>query len=320
MRIGIQISSDLKQRTGVEEYIYQLLRHLPIVDDYKNHQFFIYSRKNLKWPFKWGWTQIKLSWEMLKNHPDVLFVPAHTFPLIHAQRMVVVIQGLEFERVPECYSFWQRKKLRFLTNRNAEKADKIIVPSECTKKDLIKFYRINPKKIFVIHHGIEKIENCKLKIENSKRYILYLGSGHKRKNIKGLKNAYKILRDRYNIKHQLILAGIERHVAGKEKRQLLKNADVFVFPSFYEGFGFPVLEAQAAGVPVVASNISSLPEILGDSALLVDPYKPQEIAAAIYKILKNPESKQELIKKGQENIKRFSWLKCAKQTLKVLCE
>jgi len=320
MRIGIQISSDLKQRTGVEEYIYQLLRHLPIVDDYKNHQFFIYSRKNLKWPFKWGWAQIKLSWEMLKNRPDVLFVPAHTFPLIHAQRIVVAIQGLEFERVPECYSFWQRKKLRFLTNRNAEKADKIIVPSECTKKDLIKFYRVNPKKIFVIHHGIEKVENCKLKIENSKRYILYLGSGHKRKNIKGLKNAYKILRDRYNIKHQLILAGIERHVAGEEKRQLLKNADVFVFPSFYEGFGFPVLEAQAAGVPVVASNISSLPEILGDSALLVDPYKPQEIAAAIYKILKNPESKQELIKKGQENIKRFSWLKCAKQTLKVLCE
>lgn len=154
MQIGIQISSDLKQRTGVEEYVYQLLKHLPMVDDYKNHRFFLYNRKSLKWPLKIGWTQIRLSWEMLKNRPDVLFVPAHTFPLIHPRKIIVAIQGLEFERVPECYSFWQRKKMRFLTKRNAKKANKIIVPSECTKNDLIKFYNINPKKIFIIHHGI----------------------------------------------------------------------------------------------------------------------------------------------------------------------
>jgi len=200
------------------------------------------------------------------------------------------------------------------------------VPSECTKNDLVKFYGVEPKKIFVIPHGVDQ----KLKTLNqtgilthkplTKPYILYLGSGHKRKNIKGLKNAYKILRDRYNIKHQLILAGIERHVAGKKKRQLLKNADVFVFPSFYEGFGFPVLEAQAAGVPVVAANISSLPEILGDSALLINPKKPAEIAEAIYRIISNPELKQNLIKKGRENIKRFSWLRCAKEALKAICE
>ena len=165
MRIGIQVSSDLKQRTGVGEYIYQLLKHLPEVDDYKNHQFFLYAMKTLKWPFKWGWTQIRLSWEMLKNKPphqnfgsggkpDVLFIPVHTFPIIHPKKIVVTIQGLEFERVPECYSLWQRKKLRFLTKRNAKKAEKIIVPSECTKNDLIEFYKINPKKIFVIHHGV----------------------------------------------------------------------------------------------------------------------------------------------------------------------
>lgn len=154
MKIGIQVSSNLEQRTGVEEYIYQLLKHLPMVDDFKNHQFFLLSRENLKWPFKFGWTQIRLSLEMLKNPPDVLFVPAHTFPTIRPKKLVIAIQGLEFERVPECYSFWQRKKLRFLTKRNAKKAEKIIVPSECTKNDLIKFYKINPDKIFVIHHGI----------------------------------------------------------------------------------------------------------------------------------------------------------------------
>ncbi|OGZ31826.1 MAG: hypothetical protein A2V69_01025 [Candidatus Portnoybacteria bacterium RBG_13_40_8] len=167
MRIGIQVSSNLKNRTGVEEYIYQLLKHLPMVDDYGNHQFFIlapfisnevrniagYIPKVLKWPFKWGWTQIRLSLKMLRNKPDVLFVTAHTFPVIHP-KLVITVQGLEFEAVPKMYSFFRRKILRFLTKRNAKKADKIIVPSETTKNDLIKFYKINPSKIFVVHHGV----------------------------------------------------------------------------------------------------------------------------------------------------------------------
>jgi len=153
MKIGIQVSSDLKQRTGVEEYVYQILKHLPLVDDYRNHQFFLYNRENLKWPFAIGWTQIRLSLKMLRNKPDVLFVPGHAFPLVHP-KLVVSIQGLEFEAVPKAYGWLKRKILRFLTKRNAKKANKIIVPSKSTKNDLIKFYKINPDKIFVIHHGV----------------------------------------------------------------------------------------------------------------------------------------------------------------------
>lgn len=153
MRIGIQISSNIEQRTGVEEYAFQLLKNLPQVDDYKNHQFFIYNRETLKWPFKYGWTQFRMSWEMKKNPLDVLFVPAHTFPLIHP-KLIITIQGLEFEKLPKMYSFWKRKFLRFLTKRNIKAADKIIVPSQNTKDDLIKFYKVNPNKIFVIHHGV----------------------------------------------------------------------------------------------------------------------------------------------------------------------
>jgi len=154
MKIGIQVSSNLKNRTGVEEYVYQLLKHLPLVDDYKNHQFFLMSRENLKWPIKFGWTQIRLSWEIIRNKLDVLFVPAHTYPLVHPKRMVIAIQGLEFEVVPKMYSRIKRRFLRFITKRNAKKADKIIVPSQTTKNDLIKYYKINPSKIFVIHHGV----------------------------------------------------------------------------------------------------------------------------------------------------------------------
>jgi glycosyltransferase involved in cell wall biosynthesis len=150
------------------------------------------------------------------------------------------------------------------------------------------------------------------------KYILYLGSGHKRKNIDGLKEAYKILKEKYGIPHELILAGIKEYVSEEKKWQLLKNAKVFIYPSFYEGFGMPPLEAQVAGVPVVASNTGALPEILASSALLINPNKPEELAGAIYKVLKDENLRNDLIKKGRENVKRFSWLKCAEETLKVI--
>ncbi len=331
MKIGIQVSVNLKKGTGVEEYVGRLLEKLFEIDDCKNHQFFMFDSNNFKWPLKFGRTQIRLGLEMLKKKLDILFVPAHTFPLIHPKKIITVIHGLEFERSKKSYSFWQRKKLRFLTKRNAKKSEKIIVPSECTKKDLIKFYKINPKKIFIIPPGIRQgVGRSTLKNKNGS-YILYLGSNHKRKNIINLKCAYKILKQKYKIKHNLILAGINQaeedsdiiklgYITESQKWQLLDNADVFVFPSLYEGFGMPPLEAQSRGVPVVASSRGSFLETLGDSALLINPEDPKEIAEAIYKIISNPEIKKNLIKKGYQNIKKFNWTTNAKKTLKIICE
>lgn len=324
MKIGIQVSSDLKKRTGVEEYVYQLLKYLPMLEESKKHQFFLYNREKLKWPFKFGWTQIRLSWEILKDKPDVLFIPAHTFPIIHPKKLIVAIQGLEFEAVPETYGFIKRKILRFLTKRNAKKAEKIIVPSQTTKNDLVKYYKINPEKIFVIYHGVEKIKNQKSKVKSYsikfKNYILYLGSSHKRKNIEGLKAAFKILKEKYKIPHELLILGLakSKYVNEEKKWELLKNADVFVYSSFYEGFGFPVLEAQAVGVPVIASDIPVFKEILRDTVLLVNPCKPEEIAEAIYKIIDNQELRQNLIERGYKNTEKFNWLDCAKKTLKII--
>lgn len=341
MRIGIQISSDIKQRTGIEEYIFQILKNLPLVDDYKNHQFFIYTRETLKWPFKCGWTQLRMSWEMKKNPPDVLFVPAHTFPLIHP-RLVITIQGLEFERMPKMYSFWKRMFLKWITKRNIKKAEKIIVPSQNTKDDLIKFYPAIFKKsgasnkIFVVYHGVDNPACNASKLACvADRYILYLGRGDQRKNINGLIKAFGILKHERLILHKLILAGpnigykipkdlkndiiCTGYVDNDRKWDLLKNAGVFVFPSFYEGFGIPVLEAQKIGAPVVASNTSSMPEILGDSALLINPYHPHDIAEGIYKIISNPQFKAELIRRGYENVKKFSWRKCTEETFKTIC-
>ncbi|MDP2934384.1 MAG: glycosyltransferase family 1 protein, partial [bacterium] len=331
MKIGITNSLNLEKRTGVEEYVYQILKHFPMVDDYGNHQLFYHDRQNLKWPFKKFWTQIRLSWEMLKNPLDILFIPAHTFPIIHP-KLIITIHGLEYENVPKMYSWYERLKLRFLTKRNAKKAKKIIVPSQSVKNDLIRFYQINPEKIFVVYHGVE-IQDSGLSARggsasSGKKYILYLGGGHKRKNIEGLKKAYEILREKYppaspakrggrgKIEHELVFAGVDKHVSEEKKWELLKNADIMVYPSLYEGFGFPPLEAQSVGVPVVSSNISSLPEILASSALLVNPYNPEEIAEAIYRVLSDENLRNDLIKKGRENVKRFSWSKCAQETLK----
>jgi glycosyltransferase involved in cell wall biosynthesis len=372
MRIGIAVNISLGHRTGVEEYIYHLLSNFPMFDDYKNHQFFLlapsatclpagkvegFPTKILKWPFKYGWTQIRLSWEMLKNKPDVLFVPVHTYPLIYPAlihrcrvhpKLIITIQGLEFERLPKLYPFFKRLFLHWMTKRNAKKANKIIVPSENTKNDLIKYYPdafkgVGASKIFVVHHGAGNPEAAfdAVDINEFGRYILYLGRSDRRKNINGLIKAFRILKQKYNIPHKLILAGpnigypvtrdIENdviftgYVADSRKWHLLKNAEVFVSPSFYEGFGITVLEAQRVGTPVVASSTSSFPEVLGDprkggasSALLINPYHPSEIAEAIHKIINHPELADDLIKRGYENVQRFSWPKCAEETLKVI--
>lgn len=336
MKIGIAVNISLELRTGVEEYVYNLLMNFPMLEESKKHRILIYSPRSLKWPIKKFWTQIRLCWEMLKNPPDVLFVPAHTFPLIHP-KLVITIQGLEFERLPKMYPFFKRLFLRWMTKRNVKRADRIIVPSQNTKSDLVEFYHADSSKIFVIHHGVGNPLSIKgesnYKLQNTK-YILYLGRGDQRKNIQGLIKAFKILKQDHKIPHKLVLAGpnigykiykdlkndiiCTGYVDDAEKWSLLRNADVFVFPSFYEGFGIPVLEAQKVGTPVVAASTSSFPEVLGSSALLVNPYHPAEIAEAIHKIIRNQVFSDELVKRGYENVQQFSWSKCAKETLKCL--
>ena len=118
----------------------------------------------------------------------------------------------------------------------------------------------------------------------------------------------KIENSRY--KKDIVLTG---YVSDEEKWELMKNADVFLFPTFYEGFGLPILEAQSAGVPVVTSNISSMPEVAGESAVFVDPKNTEEIAEATYKLISNESYKNDIIEKGHENVKRFSWEKCARE-------
>lgn len=369
MLIGIAASAAFKKnRTGVEEYAYQFIKHLAMLPESREHQFFLYVAPNqrirqsianlrmlsnfkikeLSAPF--FWTQGRLSLEMLFDKLDVLFAPGHVLPIFHPKNSVVTIHGLEFEYFPEFYPILHLKYLKWATKYAANHAKKIIAVSQNTKDDLIMFYGVNPKKITVIHHGISM---SPITYENQRKhqwdyalpYILFLGTKEKKKNISGLIKAFNFLKEKYNIPHKLILAGgrpnkkfykgenIKKDigdlkcqediinldfVSEEEKWNLLKNAQVFIYPSFYEGFGMPILEAQSVGVPVITSDVSALPEVAGNGALSVDPKSIEEMAQAIYKVIKNKDLRNEFIKMGYENIKRFSWEKCARETLNVI--
>jgi len=394
MIIGLDGSrAFLRQRTGIEEYSYQVIKHL--INELKNDQVVLYIRKNqnidfklpsnwkikiIKWPY--FWTQIGLSLEMLLHPADALFISAHIIPLIHPKKTLVTIHGLEYEFIPQAYSLWEKIYMRFAIKKSCRQARKIIAVSKNTKRDLMKLYKVPEEKIIVIYEGYviaskAKQSNNKNEIaavvrgelprnDNVGKHLLFIGRLEERKNIIGIIKAFEILKEKYKIPHKLILAGkpgfnyeniqsylsnssyksdiiLTGFVSEEEKQKLLKNAEVFLFPTFYEGFGLPILEAQNAGVPVVASNNSSIPEVVkippsppfakgennfspflkrrvgeGFSALLVNPKNPTEIAEATYKLITDKNLKEDMIKKGLENTKRFSWKKCASQIAKLL--
>ncbi|MDI6778275.1 MAG: glycosyltransferase family 1 protein [Patescibacteria group bacterium] len=289
------------------------------------------------------WTQARLSLEMLFRPVDALFVPAHTVPLVHPRNTIVTIHGLEYEFCPEAYSFFDRLYMRWSIKKSCKWAKAIIAVSNNTKKDLEKLYNISENKIKVIYEGYGDYnfkKNTKYQIPDT-RYLLFVGRLEERKNICGMVEAFEILKEKYNLPHKLFLAGkfgygekkikcqmsnvkskgdiiLAGYISDEEKFELMKKADVFLFPTFYEGFGLPILEAQNAGTPVITSNISSMPEVAGDSAVLVDPKNTSAIAEAIHKLVSDESYKNDIIKKGLENVKRFSWEKCAKEIAEII--
>ena len=387
MKIGIDASrAFLKKRTGIEEYSFQVIKYLR--DELGDADVVLYIRpdvngaiRKFKLPKKWKikkinykrfWTQVGLSLEILLNPVDVLFIPAHTVPIIHPSgfilkflnflgrknkkfKTVVTIHGLEYEFLPRAYSFWERVYMRTVIKKSCQWADKIISVSKNTKKDLMRLYKIPEKKIKVIYEGYsfedgnidKKAKKGKTILQkyqlNNCKYLLFLGRIEERKNLIRIIKSFEILKEKYSIKHKLLLAGglgygydnivkyiesspyredvfLAGFVEEDEKREILKNTDVFLFPTLYEGFGLPIIEAQSLGVPIVASNNSSIPEVIGTKvkSFLVDPKKPEDIAETVYRILSNKKIRESLVKPGLENVKRFSWDNCAKEISHVL--
>lgn len=333
----------------------------------------------LKWPFKYFWTQGRFSLEMIFNRPDILFIPAHTLPIIHPRRSVVTIHDIGFVKDIRLYekeamgpeNVSGRKilnilvsiitggkyransidYLRWSTEFALKHAKKIITVSEFTKQEIVDVYKTKAEKIKVIHNGYNK--DLFKKIDNTEKirevldkygidqpYLFYVGRIEKKKNIPALIEAFAIMRENNkDIKHKLVLAGdasfgydetkymmrefdlvndilLPGWVDERDVPYLYNGADAFIFPSMYEGFGIPLLQAMACGAPIAASNRTSIPEVAGDAALLFNPDYVLSIADAMAKIINDQRLRDELIVLGQERIKDFSWEKCAKETLK----
>ncbi len=299
------------------------------------------------------WTRIALPLALYteKQKPNVFFSPTHYIPRFSPVKRVVTIFDLSFLNFPEMFKKKDLWKLRNWTKFSAENADHIITISNSSKKDIVTQYNIKKEKITVAYPGYDtekfktqisniKTENVKSKYGIRNNYIIYIGTVQPRKNLIRLMEAVSRIDNleliivgkttgegREGWMYEETLAtpkrlGIENRVKflgfvlTEDLASLIKGADAFIQPSLYEGFGIPVLEAMACGVPVLVSNVSSLPEVVGGAGLTFDPYSIDQIEQAIRAIISDRKLREKYSKLGLLQVKKFSWEKMAKTILK----
>lgn len=301
---------------------------------------------------KFAWTQWRLPLKLRHERPrlSVFFSPNHYAPRFCPAPSVISIMDLWHHYHSEQFRSKDVYQLKNWEAYSVKQARKIIAISEFTKSEIIKFYRVPEEKVVVAYPGIDtRHETRDMRHEIKKKYgirdeyILYLGTLQPKKNLGRLIEAFNILYTTYHIPHtQLVVAGkkgwlyeeifervkkvkMEKEVIftdfipEEDKSGLIIGASCFVLPSLYEGFGIPVLEAMAIGVPVAISKAASLPEVGREAAFYFDPEKPESIAETIQKVLKLSSSKRKkVIEEGKKQAGKFTWEKCARKILEVL--
>jgi glycosyltransferase involved in cell wall biosynthesis len=291
-----------------------------------------------------------------KEKLDVLHVtsPHSRIPMGYRGKSIVTFHDLSIYRIPQCYPKVSSTKERAVYSLMSGKADKIIAVSQSTKKDVEEIFKIPSEKIKVIYSGLDKrfLEESKIdgqkvleKYGITKKYILFLGTLEPSKNIARLLEAFAKFKEiskgnNPKFEYQLILAGkrgwlskeypqiikdlgigkdviFTGYIIGDELVPLFKNAQFFVMPSLYEGFGMTILEAFATGTLAIVSEVSSLPEIAGDAAYFINPLSVKEITEALLKFSQDENLRNEYKLKGLEQVKKFDWQKTARETLDV---
>lgn len=362
MNVGIDASRiAISERSGTENYTYNLIEALKRVDSVNKYtlyfnklpQYFEITQPNVSTkylPLPRFWTQGRLAWECLVNPPDVLFVPAHTLPIIHRPglKTVVTIHDLGSEFLAEYHKFPQKLYLNWSTRYAVAFATQIIAVSKSTKKDLTERLRAKTEKVSVVYEAVDQeFFNPRSEVEQANvlskyglkgDFLLFVGTVQPRKNLERLIEAFSKLKNR---KIQLVIAGkpgwlygdiysapvkfgvaeqvkFIGYVPNEELPGLYSSATALIFPSLYEGFGLPVLEAMACDCPVVVSKSSSLPEIVAEAGLYFDPNRVETIVDSLKLILSKNALRSEMIDEGRKQVKKFTWEKTAKETLKVL--
>lgn len=270
---------------------------------------------------------------------DVMFGPNYFLPRLLAavaRRRVVTVHDLTYKRFPELLQVETLRNLEIHMSREIAIADAVICVSESTRQDLLRFYQIDPGRAITIHSGLSVATPATRPASIPARYILFVSTIEPRKNLDVLLDAFERLRARGAYDGELVVAGrigwkserlIARlrhpgirhmdYVPANELAAIYANAEIFVFPSIYEGFGFPLLEAMALGVPSIAARSSSLPEIGGDAALYFNPADARELEQQIESLLRDRALRDDMVARGRARAAEFRWSDAAARTLEV---
>lgn len=365
--------------TGVGHYTRTMLDLLPGVDPGTTYvAWYLNARRALR-PWRWDRTRFPVHPNLVERWTpfpaqaferlslraeaprvewftrfDVLFAPNFVPPPTGTSRLVLTVHDLAYRLFPETAPLATRRWLRRL-DRALRQAAAVIVPSEATRRDLVDLYRVDPGKVTVVYHGvdrelyrpppIEEVERARKRFGIHGAYLLFVGGIEPRKNLPRLIEAYASLPD--DARPRLVVAGssvpwnpegrieLDRalgmlpsrvrggisftgYVSERDKVALLGGAEALVLPSLYEGFGFPVIEAMASDTPVLASDVSSLPEVAGDAAVLVDPRDTGAIAGGMLRLVQDRKLRDRLRALGRARLSSFTWEESARRTAEVL--
>lgn len=350
----------LKHKTGIDNTVYQIILNLEKNDKKNSYSLYsnkpidktLKQNKNFQEkliPLPRLWNKFRLPLALMRDKPEKFLQITNAIPAFAPQKTAVFIHDLAFKFFPKAYSPYELMLQESAIKIALAKAERIIFSSDANKDDFLKFYNFPEDKIRVVpiafdNDTYKKISEPKQALRINSPYLIFVGRLEKRKNVTNIIEAFIEFKKKFKTNHKLILAGkkgygydeIEAKInenqifkkdiitTGYMPDQKLANlytlSDGLIFPSLYEGFGIPILEAMACGVPVITSNISTLKEVAGDAALLVNPENVSEISKAIDTIVFDQKVKQDLISKGKIQIKQFSWDKTAKNILKILEE
>jgi glycosyltransferase involved in cell wall biosynthesis len=352
MKVAIDIQTTLGKPTGFGFYVSNLIEALKKQTNQGIELVLIKpsSEEDFSTPQRFIWDQFTYPSKAKLAEVDILHQPCFSAPLNFKKPVVVTIHDIISLLFPETIPFASRMFYSKWMPFSYRKASKIITISESTKKDIIRVLGIDEHKIKVIPLAYDRkfekeiptqeIEKVKKKYSLPKEYLLHIGTLEPRKNLDFLIEAFAEVISKGNddlglvitgkkgwyyeglfekvknlsLEHRVIFTG---YIDEVDKAAIYQGAKIFTFPSVYEGFGLPPLEAMASGIPVISSDTSSMPEVVGDAGILLSPYDKKGWIKAINELILNKALYKEMIQKNKEQIKKFDWDKTAKETIEV---
>lgn len=358
MIIGIDATrAAAGSRTGVENFTFQLILNLLALDKSNSYRLYtdqplnkdLISPANCRqvlMPFPIFWHQTRLPLELILRKPDVLLTPGYMLPPASPPNSIVVIHDLASKIFPKAYPAIERWLQEIALKRAVGRAERIIFVSQATRDDFYRFYDFPKDRTNVVplapNDNLAVGSGGAYPSSPAKPYMLFVGRLETRKNVVKIIEAYSEFRQSTTFEHKLFLVGragfgynnildqifrakswqkdiiLPGYLSDANLSHLYAGASFFVFPSLYEGFGLPILDAFKFGLPVITSGVSSMPEVAGQAALYVDPNNSHEIALAMKKLAQSDSTRQKLSELGRQQLKSFSWHKTAEQYLEII--